>query len=859
MPLPNPFPDVKIQEYFSKNQRWPLLLPALIPFVVFPVITLYRELTPNETLFDPDFKYWSGIVFLAAAAAFLCVLIPYRHTHPHCRRRLIKLRFWKRLIKRGRRRLIKRGIVALLGAAIGTVLVLVSKPEPLAGKIGVAVLRLQGTDGKERSRGILDRLGMLVRESGDRIQPLDCIGRTARSAQFDSAREQAIEIATLGYYSDFVIWNTVLDPLMTIAREPRRQGPRKGLQSSVEPRDIPIRLGKEGGLDESTGTELLNIVQGLRFYGDGELDQARLYFHDSESPVGTVYEGLCYYGMALNADSKGNVDEAKENLRRATGAYESVIANMPNAPGKEDTRTLVAALINAANAGTELAARAGTVEERLKYFKDAEKYYNDALTRAADYLTGERKGGSVESHDALKAELYRWEYRINLGSLYLDWSRTEDGLESRTRLGAATKAFTAAKSDLQALRKIDKTAQQAELLERDLIIANNGLATALSGLAWPGEGKQGRDYLEPLRSTVKDLNDLLFSGAHEELKEVRGAIELDLAGALTTLAHADDCKLAGTDIREAIFHYRNVTSSSTFPDAKDDGGAEAELASALSLLADFADPNEKEALLAEAVSLLAKLPEPRKSDGLTLDRLALVKRKVGVLQQNRALLDEAESLARKAVDAEQDTGSQYDLAWSYNTLATILSEKAAIAGNASVLGEAVRGYESALQIWTKEVYPGEFAAAKAGLGMALTQRAALERNPILLAQAQDAYGEALSVYGDGDWRERVGALNRRARASRILSELSSGDGRLKYLLSALTDIDGAMSVLEKRPDYPTERTTQVKGLTGAARENGKTFASGHNEAYLRDAMNEIDQAIRIISQDACYSGSRALE
>ena len=163
-----------------------------------------------------------------------------------------------------------------------------------------------------------------------------------------------------------------------------------------------------------------------------------------------------------------------------------------------------------------------------------------------------------------------------------------------------------------------------------------------------------------------------------------------------------------------------------------------------------------------------------------------------------------------------------------------------------LLGEGIAAYRKALEVYTRERFPGAWASLQRTLGFCLTERgersSGVERLR-LLGEAVTASREALKVY-TREQSEWYWALTQRnlGEALRLQGEQSSGEDGMRLLGEAVTACREALKVFDPRKNHPW--AVAQYNLCSALISQSKRSIGEERPRLLAEAITAHNEALK---------------
>ncbi|RPI00186.1 MAG: hypothetical protein EHM72_09940 [Calditrichaeota bacterium] len=343
----------------------------------------------------------------------------------------------------------------------------------------------------------------------------------------------------------------------------------------------------------------------------------------------------------------------------------------------------------------------------------------------------------------------------------------------------------------------------------DWAMTQNNLGNALRNLGMRTEGDEGLKWLTLAKIAFENT---LQVNIREQRPQEWAMIQNNLGTVLRSLGARSDIEEAAELMTQAVAAYQNALQVYTREQLPQDWAmTQNNLGVVWNDMGAHTDGEEGSQLLARAVTAFenalevytqAELPLDW---GMTLNNLAIALTDLGTRtdgEEGLKLLTRAKIAYENALEVY--TREQYPLDWAMtqNNLGIVLNDLGtSMEGEEGVklLAQAAAAYENALEIYTREDLPLDWAMTQNNRGIVLSDlgvRTEDERGGMkLLAQAKTAYEDALNVYTREqfplDWAM---TQNNRGTVLRELGERTEGEERERLLAQAVEILEQSLQV-----------------------------------------------------------------
>ncbi|HEU5383607.1 MAG TPA: hypothetical protein VFV38_50045 [Ktedonobacteraceae bacterium] len=263
-------------------------------------------------------------------------------------------------------------------------------------------------------------------------------------------------------------------------------------------------------------------------------------------------------------------------------------------------------------------------------------------------------------------------------------------------------------------------------------------------------------------------------------------------------------------------------------------------------------PLPKETLVDTWPDLERSLKQSCDAEGLNSLGIAFAERLVGHLPANKRHAAACFHAALQVYTREQTPG---DWAMTQNNLGNALSDQAAIAEGEEqtrLLTEAINAYRAALQVYTREQTPGDWAMTQNNLGVALRAQAAIaegEEQARLLTEAISAQRAALQVrtreQTPGSWAMTQNNLGVALRAQAAIAE---GAEQARLLTEAINAHRAALQV-RTREQTPGDWAGTQNNLGNALRAQAAIAEGAEQAQLLEEAINAHRAALQVYTRE----------
>lgn len=396
------------------------------------------------------------------------------------------------------------------------------------------------------------------------------------------------------------------------------------------------------------------------------------------------------------------------------------------------------------------------------------------------------------------------------------------------------------------------------------VSTQNSLAIALKNQAFVASGQ---DRTRLLEESVFAYRQALKIHTRESNSFGWGTIQHNLAVSLKAQANSSLGSDRERLLKESVFAYRQALDVWTQEsDPEEWALAQNNLAGALEEQAAFASGPERERLLEESISanLLASEVFTRESFPQNWARiqhgLATALRVQALANsgpERVRLLEEAAAAHRKALEVRTRESLPQDWAETQRSLARVLQDHASFASGpdrSRLLEQSASAYRLAIEVYTKESSPPKWAGAQNNLAIVLGNQAfvvsaAADRDR-LLEESSSAYRHALEVYTRESFPQDWARLqNNLSIGLGSQAKFSSGPDRARFLEESISACRQALKVYT-RESLPQKWASVQNSLAVATSEQAFDASGPDRARLLEETISLFRQTLEVYTREA---------